>query len=115
MDTWGRKLELTVRQRSRRLPVNYHGIGLFLMLPARRGLIYAATTAFWHDLESPHWFLVSTLLCFSYFMGLLPTVITSLTSLLRRLTMLVFVVLTIRAFFRTVSYGIVLRYGSARM
>lgn len=63
-------------------------------------LVYAARPAFWHELESLWRFFVPTQLCASYiFFALFVSEDTSLTSRMRRLTMLEFVVPTVDAYF----------------
>lgn len=59
----GRDLDLEVRQSSRELPVGLHNIELFALSTAKGGLLYAAELAFWHNLESPRCFVMSTALC----------------------------------------------------
>lgn len=53
VDTWGRRLDMEVRQRLIGLLVGWQNIKLFAELPARRGLLKAARPAFGHDPESP--------------------------------------------------------------
>lgn len=88
-----------MRQSWKGLLVDWRNIEFFAVLPAQRGLLYAATPAFWHNLESPRWFLVSKPLYFSYYSGLLARDDTSLASLVHCLAMLGLVLLTIGAFF----------------
>lgn len=93
--TRGVDLELEVRHNLKGLLVGLHKMELFGVPPARRGLGCTAAPTFWHDLGSPHWFFVATLLYFTYFSGLLISYGTSLTSRVHRLVMLEFAVLTI--------------------
>lgn len=67
VDTWGQELVLKVRQRLKGLRVGWHNIKLFTVSPARREPVYAALPGFWYGLENLRWFLVATLLYFSYF------------------------------------------------
>lgn len=67
-----------------------------------------------HELDSFHWFLVATMLCFSYLPCLSARNDTSLTSRVYGLAMLNCVVLTVGASFLTPCFSAVPRYGSAR-
>lgn len=70
-DTWSRDLVLEGQQGLRGMVVDWHSIELFAVPQARRLLVYAATLALWHILQSLYLFLVATTLCFSHFSGLL--------------------------------------------
>lgn len=48
----GPDLEIEVRKSSKGLLIGWHDIERFAVSPARQRLVYAATQAFWHDLES---------------------------------------------------------------
>lgn len=92
-----------------------HNIALYSVTQERRALVYAATLAFWFDLENSCWFLVAMPLCFSYSSGALATNKTSLTSQVRRLAILENVVLMIGVFFKLFCDGLVPRYATATM
>lgn len=108
----GQKPEIEVLQRSKGLLVSWHNIELFVVAPARRGLGYAATPAFWNDLESTCWFLLALPFFISYVSVLLDRGGMSLTSRGGWFAMLKFLVLSIGAFFRTFCCGVLPRNGS---
>lgn len=97
------------------LLVDWHDIKFFAVLSARRGLVYPVTPEFRNDLKSLCWLFVAMSLLFSHVSGLLVQVDTSLTSKVRCLTMFKFEALTIGAFFQTICFGVVARYGSAKL
>lgn len=115
VDTWGLDWDLEKRQRREGLLVGWDNIGLLAVLHARQGIVYAATPAFWHNLESFRGFLVATPMCISHSSRLLARDNTSLRSRVCGLAMLEFVVLRIDAFFRTVCYGVVPMYSNAKI
>lgn len=84
-----------------------HNIKFFVVLPARRGLVYAAIPAFWHESKSRRRILVAAPLCFSYCSGLMATDNTSLTCRVHRLATLKFVALKIGTFSETICFGVV--------
>lgn len=60
VETKGHNLDLEVRRESKGLIVGWHNIKLFAVPPSRHELVYAATPAFWHDLEISCWFFAAT-------------------------------------------------------